>query len=200
VSAPLTLIESADLLGRYRYVELATFAALGERAKSAESAGVQRFLAGASLGHGWRARIVEERLPVSVGLPGTEASTRSPSPFVDQAIAVLVGPGPDGDLLEALLGAFYPAMLVAYDARIALAAPAPDGPIVRALGRIRHDLATVTAEGNARFPVRHPAARSTEISRLLGESGGPFGPIVEARDIEYPAAARSRTQSQVRTS
>ena len=94
VTGPLTLLESVDLLGRYRYVELEGFTASEGGARRSRTPAIRRYLAGASLAHGWRARLIEERLPVSVGLPGTKPSTRSPSGFIDRAIALVVEDGP----------------------------------------------------------------------------------------------------------
>jgi hypothetical protein len=178
---PLTLLESVDLLGRYRYVELAAFTAVGARAASAQAPGVQRYLAGASLAHGWRARMIEDRLPVSVGLPGTDACTRSPSSSVDRAISLCVEPAVDDDVLIALVGALYPAMAAAYRERIAVASPAADRPIVRALGRVLADLESVIADGNALLARPGELEASEPIGRLLADAGGPFGPLVDLR-------------------
>jgi hypothetical protein len=177
----LTLLESVDLLGRYRYVELAAFAAVGARAASADAPAVQRYLAGASLAHGWRARMIEDRLPVSVGLPGTDASTRSPGPSVDHAIALCVEPGPDGAVLGALVGALYPGMAAAYRERIAAASPAADRPLVRALGRVVADLESVIAEGSTLLADVGGSADREKVGRLLADAGGVFGPLVDRR-------------------
>jgi hypothetical protein len=181
MTPPLTLLESIDLLGRYRYVELAAFAAIGGRATSAEAPAVQRYLAGASLAHGWRARVVEERLPVSVGLPGTEACTRSPSPSVDRAIALAAEPGPDSSILDCLARGLYPAMAAAYRERIAAASPAPDGPVVRALGRIVADLEAVIAAGLVLLGSEASNGAADRIVTLVTDAGGPFGPLVDRR-------------------
>jgi hypothetical protein len=178
---PLTLLESVDLLGRYRYVELAAFTAIGKRAGAAQIPEVQRYLAGASLAHGWRARTIEDRLPVSVGLPGTDACTRSPSPSVDRALALCVEPAADHDVLAALVGVLYPAMTSAYRERIAVASPAADRPVVRALGRVLADLESVIAEGEALLARAGERGVPEPIGRLLAEAGGPFGPLVDLR-------------------
>lgn len=179
MSAPLTLLESADLLGRYRYVELAAFAALGERARSCSDPALACYLAGASLAHGWRARQVEERMPVSVGLLDVAACTRSPSPEVDEALALLAGPGDDADVLDGLLGALYPAMDEGYALRAVAASPACDPPVVRLIGRLRCDLDAVRREGLAIAGRSGPArpGRRTDVGALLARAGGAFGPL-----------------------
>lgn len=177
-TGPLSLLESADLLGRYRYVELAAFVALGERATHCSESSVASYLSGASLAHAWRARLLEERLPVSVGLPGAVASTRAPSLDLDAALATLVA-GDDGDVLDGLLGALYPAMVAGYVDRLAVASPAADPPIVRMLGRLLADLDAVRREGTeVAATLAEPSSGARRaVEELLSRGGGPFGPL-----------------------
>ena len=187
MTAPLTLLQSVDLLGRYRYVELAAFERLGRRAPECSHAGVATFLAQASLAHAWRARLFEERLPVSVGLPDAAASTRSPGSFLDEALDELVGPGEgaagDPELLDALLGALYPSMLAGYASRLEVASPSADPPVVLALGRATADLERIAAAGlrlvraGASGPPP-PAARRDRVATMLDAGGGAFGPLL----------------------
>ncbi len=184
MSAPLTLLESADLLGRYRYVELSLFSALGRRALSCEPQ-LAVYLSGASLAHSWRAGEVESRLPVSVGLPGVVALTRSPAPEIDEAVEVLVGEGAGSDVLDALLGAFYPAMESAYEERAAAASPVADAPVLRLLARLRADLAALRREGSlvsSRLGAPGPTRRE-EVDALLAVPGGAFGALRAARAV-----------------
>jgi len=177
---PLSLFESNDLLGRYRYVELAAFATIGARVTSSTAPDVARFLAAASLAHGWRARTVEALLPVSVGLPGTDALTRSPSPRIDAVLAVVVEPEPDTAVVDGLVRGLYPAMAAAYRERISVGSPVADGPVVRALGRIVADLDVVTAEGLTLLGNRKGDGRAERVFRSFAEWDGPFGPLVGA--------------------
>jgi hypothetical protein len=174
----LGLLESADLLGRYRYVELSAFELLGRRAARAVSPAVAIYLSGASLAHGWRARLVEERLPVAAGLPPVRDSTRPPSPELLDAFALLAR-ADDADLLDAIVGALYPAMAAGYAGHVAIASPVADPPVLRMLGRLMSDLDAVRSEGAALVA---GAARPTSGSRraiegLLARAGGPFGPL-----------------------
>jgi len=187
VTTPLTLHQSADLLGRYRYAELAAFERLGRRAPACSHAGVAAFLSEASLAHAWRARLVEERLPVSVGLPDAAASTRSPGSFLDEALDELAAPGAgaegDLELLDALLGALYPSMLAGYAARLEIASPSADPPVVLALGRAAADLERVTSAG-LRLAASGPPAPGALRGRLeakLEAGGGAFGPLLRPR-------------------
>jgi len=176
LNLPLSLAESADLLGRYRYVELALFHALGARATSAAEPAVVLYLAGAARAHAWRARIIEERLPVSLGLPGTEASTRSPGASLDAAVALLVAPAPDGELVHALVDVLYPAMTASYTAHLGLARPVSDAPVVRALGRVLVDLDVIRREGLPLVPGAPDGALAAEVRSRIEVLGGPFGP------------------------
>jgi hypothetical protein len=174
VSRPFTLLESADLTGRARYVELALFAALGAQVTRAEDPAVAVYLAGAARAHGFRARLLEELLPVSLGLPGVEESTRSPHPALDGAVAALIADGPDRALVATLVGLVYPLMLAAYDARREAAAPAADAPLLRTFRRLRDDLEATRHEGIG-LADEVADARAEEVGRLLKEAGGPFG-------------------------
>ena len=74
----LNIFESARQLGALRAVELACFARLGERAPELSPAGCARWAASASRAHAWRAGLLEDLLPVSVGLPGPAELTVVP--------------------------------------------------------------------------------------------------------------------------
>jgi hypothetical protein len=176
VSRPLTLLESADLTGRYRYVELALFAALGAVVTRCESPAAAGYLAGAARAHGYRARLFEEQLPVSLGLPGIEESTRSPHHAFDGAVTALVAPGPDAALHTALLGVVYPAMLAGYEARVACGAMAADAPLLRTLRRAIGDLEAIRREGLL-LGDEVGDERSGVVAALLQEADGPFGAL-----------------------
>lgn len=198
MSRPLTLHESADLLGRYRYVELAAFSVLGRRATSCAVPDAATYLSGASLAHAWRARLVEERLPVSAGLPGVAECTRSPSTQLDGALELLVDAG-DAEVIDGLLGALYPAMAAAYLERLSIVSSASDPPIARLLGRLLADLDALRrdgAESAALLPVPAPGTRRG-LGELLGAGGGPFGPLRSAAPTEagLPLRAGAPTQS-----
>jgi hypothetical protein len=180
VSHPLTLLESADFTGRCRYVELALFAALGGIVTRCELPTTANFLAGAARAHGFRARLLEEQLPVSLGLPGIEESTRSPQQGFDAAVTALVAPGPDGALRAALLEVVYPAMLAGYEDRLAHAAVAADAPLLRTLRRVVGDLDATRREGLL-LGDEVGDDRSNEVAARLKEAGGAFGPIRRAR-------------------
>ena len=176
MTAPLTLAETADLLGRYRHVELSLFARLGGRAPSCEDAAVVVYLAGASRAHGFRAGLVEPLLPVSDGLPRAAELTRSPGERFDEALEVLTA-GSDGELLDALVGTFYPAMAAGYAEHLAVAVSPADAAVHRMLRRLLADLAATTAEGRVLAPPSGGTPRSARVHELLEKVPGPFGPL-----------------------
>lgn len=176
---PLSLLESASLLGRYRFVELQLCAALGERAQSCSLPSAVCFLAAASRAHGARAGWLEERLPVSVGLPDAEQLTRTPSDAVELAVETVVSDGEDADVLDGLVGALYPSMAAGYGERLACASPAADPPVVRVLGRLLADLDGLRREG-AEVAALLPApgaGRRRAVEALLARGPGVFGQL-----------------------
>ncbi len=159
----LTLEESAAGLGRLRYVEVGFFERVGRRAASLEPAPVAIWADSASRAAAWRASLIAELLPVSVGLPGAAQLTRSAGAAVDEALdrlgpvadehpahtpsRPLEEPSPppggviDGPGLVAHVAAyFYPALLGAYEARQAAHSPAADPPVLRVMARVAADL------------------------------------------------------------
>lgn len=176
MTGPLTLQETADLAGRYRYVELGLFARLGGRAPSCAEAGSVVYLSEASLAHGFRAALFETLLPVAAGLAGSGELTRSPGRRLDEALDALVAEGGDGELLDALLGVVYPAMTAAYGEHLAAAAGPGDGPLRRVLRRALDDLEGVAADGQALCAGRGGSGRAKTARGLLEAVPGPFGP------------------------
>jgi hypothetical protein len=163
----LTLHESAAGLGRLRFVEVGFFERVGRRAAALEPAPVAIWADSASRAAAWRASLLAELLPVSVGLPDAEELTRSAGPAVDQALDRLGPPAGDAlgdpphrrktapgaetprpaadwldgpDLVAYVVKSFYPALLGAYEARQASHCPAADPPVLRVLARVVADL------------------------------------------------------------
>ncbi len=157
----MKLLESARCLGGLRAVELTCFARLGERAPQLASPGCARWAASASLAHAWRASLLEDLLPVSIGLPDLEDLTVLPAGALAEELArvlPLVDARPlppsrdtrtdDGRALIADLShRLYPFLLEAYNDRMELASPSADGAVVRNLSRAVADLEIVRNEG-----------------------------------------------------
>ena len=174
-----TIGETADLVGRERYAEIKLFHALGERVRAAGVPAVMVALAGAAQGHAWRARVLEELLPVSLGLPGVDDSTRSAGPEFDEAVSRLTSENDDVALAEALAKVLYPAMIGAYRGHLVGCSEIADPPVMLALRRVIADLESQSDElyavvGADDGPLRGSAA---DVQGLLDSLGGPFGQI-----------------------
>jgi hypothetical protein len=171
VSTPLNLLDSAALLGGYRYVELSCFARLGARAPEAPPA-LAGYLAGAARAHAYRAGLIEARLPVSVGLPHAGELTVAPDADTD-ALLDAIFTGSDARCCEVLGGALYPSMLAGYRAHLDRCSPFADPPVSRLLSRLVADLEAVAADGaSVGEPARGPAV--TQVVARLSARGGIF--------------------------
>jgi hypothetical protein len=178
VSPFRTIFATADLLGRERYVELALFRGLGERSIGVVEPEAMLMLASFARSHAWRARLLEEQLPVSLGLPGVDEATRSPGSDADEAVGVTCTDGDGFEILDAIGRVLYPEMLSAYRIHLVSCSPAADLPVALALRRVIADLECRLDElhevvdlGDG--PLR---PRATALSDLLTRLGGPFGP------------------------
>jgi hypothetical protein len=164
----LNLVESSTSLGALRAVELCLFHRLGERASLLEPVGCVSWAASASRAHAWRAALIEELLPVSVGLPPIAELTVLPEgELVDELSRVLpereaASDGPvvaegtgnvrNGDrdgrwLVGELVGPIYQLLLAQYYRQLEACEPASDGAVVRNLQRAVADLEVVRASG-----------------------------------------------------
>lgn len=173
-----TIFSTADLVGRERYVELALFQGLGGRSIAVVEPDVMVFLANAARSHAWRARQLEELLPVSLGLPGVDEATASPGSLVDDAVSLASAEGTGAEILEAIGRVLYPQMLGAYRVHLVSCSPAADLPVVVVLQRVIADLECRLDElhevldlGEGFLP-----PRATALSEMLQSAGGPFGP------------------------
>lgn len=144
-AAALTLLESATLVGRYRYVELACFEVLGRAAATGEQT-FAPYLSASARAHAFRAELFAELLPVSVGLPSSAELTASPGSDVDAALAFLGGLEPPR-LVAVTVSVLYPAMLDGWRHRLELASPFSDPPLARVLRRAIDDLDAVRTDG-----------------------------------------------------
>ena len=115
---------------------------------------------------------------MSAGLAGAEAWTRTPGGRLDEALDVLVGPGADEELLDALVGVVYPAMAVAYAEHVAVASGPADTAVRRVLRRVLADLDGLTADGSALAPARgreRAGAAGARAARRRARSVRPVG-------------------------
>lgn len=138
----LPLGRTAELVGAYRWVELALYRALGEWSVSIPLPEAQLVLAEQSARHAWHAELWADRLPVLDGVD-PDALTAPPGPAAS-VLAALVGaedaalPG----VLPRLAGLYrvvLPRLVVTYRDHLARTVPATDGPTARALRLVLAD-------------------------------------------------------------
>ena len=174
-----TIVQSADLLGRERYVELSLFSALGSRALEVDSSDEMLWLASSAQSHAWRARLLEELLPVSLGLPGVDDATRSPGSLSEEIVQMIRGQGDGIGILDTLGRVLYPQMLSAYRAHLVSCSPAADLATALVLRRAIGDLECRLDELHEVLELDEGPLRSTSVvvAELLERLGGPFGPL-----------------------
>jgi hypothetical protein len=190
--APLTIVESSQLLGRFCYVERELHRRVGALAGPGDPGrapappvppGVRVWLAGAAMAHAWRAAQIRPLLPVSVGLPGEAELTRSPGPEVGEALDLATAPFLEADsLLTGIVEIIYASMLEGYEQRLAAASPASDPAVSRVLARLAGDLRSVRAAG----------------ARLLDD--GYSSSISAGRDSDHARAGRAGSLERLRQS
>jgi hypothetical protein len=168
---PLTLVESAALFGRYRFIELELHRRVGVAAPECVDPILAVALSGAARAHGFRAALLEARLPVSVGLPDAAALTLPLGPgWLTLFDEVFVA----DQHLPALVGLVYPAMLDGYRAHLDRCTAAADPPLRRCLSRVVADLDQVREELSG---LCEPPGDPTLLARAaaLGPIFGPIG-------------------------
>jgi hypothetical protein len=131
------LLETAELVGAYRWLEHRLFELTGGWALEPSTPAVQVHLSEVSLQHAWHAELWEDRLPVLASVD--PAALTRPPPGAEAALAVLEAAPDAVTRLGGLYRALLPRLLAAYDRHAATAAPVADGPVVRALTLVRRD-------------------------------------------------------------
>ncbi|MDA8297850.1 MAG: hypothetical protein M0004_14935 [Actinomycetota bacterium] len=174
----LSLLEHADLLGRYRYLELRLFELCGKRCVELEGS-ARRWASGAARAHAWRARCLEELAPISVGLPDVSSTTAPAGPAQQTALERLEAAEP-AVFLSALVNPWYLAMERAYRERLARCHRAADAPLRRVLQRVLADLGAVRDEGLELARSVEVGTFGHDLESLFAESGGPFGPLTRS--------------------
>lgn len=174
-----SILDSARILGCERYVELACFGALGARALRSSDSSVLVALAGAARSHAWRAKELEDLLPVSLGLPGVEESTRSPGENIDAAILLLAEESDETAVVGALVRVLYPAMLVSYRRHLISCAAAADRYVGSVLGRVISELEARLDDLSDVLEIDDGplAGTSSRLFTLVESSSGPFGTL-----------------------
>jgi hypothetical protein len=180
----LSLHELAGLVDRCRTVELASFHALGARAKGEDASAA--YLSGASRAHGFRVGLLESCVPSASGF--VQLGATSAPKEVEAILAAICADGDDRSVVDALVGVYYPELRDAYEHLRALANGSGDTFVRRTFRRCRDDVAGGLEEARALGVANEDALRARHVRALLVEAGGPFGTLDEIlrRDVAVP--------------
>lgn len=171
---PETIHELADLLGSYRFIELALFGIVGRAVIRAAEPGLAILLSEASHAHAWRAELIERCLLVSDGLPHVAESTKPPSAGHATMLEMLDESGAD-ELGSLLVSVLYPAMVDAYQERRGRCSYATDGPVRLMLDRVIFDLGRSGDQLGRALGMDRWQKECARVRDQLVEIGGPFG-------------------------
>ena len=180
-SGPLTLEESARLVGGYRWLELRLFETLGAWVPNVPEVEVKLRLHADAPKHAWHAQLWQDLLPrggelTADGLtvpPGAGAAA-----FVD-ALAAVAGPGQSVEKLVGVYRVVLPRQVATYRAHLARVSPVSDGPVARALELVLRDEVADWQEGEMLLhslltteeSVRRAAAHQAGLEARLAAEG-----------------------------
>ncbi len=143
-SSPLTLEESAELVGRYCFFERRLFEILGSWSTGLAEPAVQVHLDRISRHHAWHAELFGERLPV-IGEVAAETWVRPDETTIQALSSSLASLEIDSSRHAALrcVGALYrvvvPRIVATYDRHFSATASVCDGPLQRAFDLVLRD-------------------------------------------------------------
>ncbi len=136
----LTLVESARLLGCYRWVEQRLFEVLGGWVVTETEPEARLLFDVQSRHHAWHAQLWEERIPEVEGVVDPDLLTVAPDEGVAELLSTLGGvQGSDeggGGTLVRLVGlarVVSPRLACGYGYHLSRAVSVSDGPVIRAL-------------------------------------------------------------------
>lgn len=193
--APSTLEASALRIGRYRWIEMRLFEALGGWVTGVPELDAKALLATHSRHHGWHAELWHDLLPVlpttDAGQPGagTPIEDWAP-PASDEQLAAfaaaLTEPRAPGLTLERLVGVYrvaLPHTIVTYTRHLRAASSVADGPTIRALRLVLSDELDHWRDGEMLLQslvvepgmLDRAAAHQVRLEKLLVAAGGIAG-------------------------
>ncbi len=196
--APSTLEASALRMGRYRWIEVCLFEALGGWVAGVPELDAKALLATHSRHHGWHAELWHDLLPA---LPGTDGgSSGAGTPTVDWAsppggpgdeqlaafAAALTEPRAPELTVEKLVGVYrvaLPHTIAAYTRHLRAASPVTDGPTIRTLRLVLSDELDHWRDGEILVQslvvgpglLDRAAAHQVRLEKLLVAAGGIAG-------------------------
>jgi hypothetical protein len=196
--APFALEASALRIGRYRWVEMRLFEALGGWVTGVPELDAKALLATHSRHHGWHAELWHDLLPELPVLPTTDGGHPgagisiddwAPPPSDEQLAAfaaALTEPRAPGLTVEKLVGVYrvaLPQTIAAYTRHLRAASPVADEPTIRALRLVLSDELDHWRDGEmlVQSLVVEPgmldraAAHQVRLEKLLLAAGGIAG-------------------------
>jgi len=138
----LTLVESARLLGSYRWIEWRLFEVVGEWVANEVDPGARLLFDVQSRHHSWHSQLWSDRLPEVEGVVDPESVTAPSGPEIEELMASLSGQtdgdggsGTGGTLvrLVGLARVVLPRLVCGYLRHLSAAVPVSDDPVIRAL-------------------------------------------------------------------
>jgi hypothetical protein len=193
--APSTLEASALRIGRYRWIEMRLFEALGGWVTGVPELDAKALLATHSRHHGWHAELWHDLLPVLPTTDGGQPGAGTPiedwaPPASDEQLAAfaaaLTEPRAPGLTLEKLVGVYrvaLPHTIVTYTRHLRAASSVADGPTIRALRLVLSDELDHWRDGEMLLQslvvepgmLDRAAAHQVRLEKLLVAAGGIAG-------------------------
>jgi hypothetical protein len=193
--APSTLEASALRIGRYRWIEMRLFEALGGWVAGVPELDAKALLATHSRHHGWHAELWHDLLPALPTTDGAQPGAGSPiedwaPPPSDEPLAAfaaaLIEPQAPGLTVEKLVGVYrvaLPHTIATYTRHLRAASAVADGPTIRALRLVLSDELDHWRDGEMLLQslvvepgmLDRAAAHQVRLEKLLVAAGGIAG-------------------------
>jgi hypothetical protein len=178
---PLSLEESARIVGGYSWLELRLFETLGGWVPSVPEVEVKLRLHSDAPKHAWHAQLWRDLLPRD-GELAAEGITVPPSPGAEAFVDALAAAADPGQSVEKLVGVYrvaLPRQVATYRAHRARISPVSDGPVARALELVLRDEVADWQEGEMLLQslltsdeaARRAAAHQGRLESLLAGEG-----------------------------
>lgn len=161
---PLSLVESARMLGAYRWIEFRLFEVLGGWVATESDPDARLFFDAQSKQHAWHSELWAERIPVVDGLVDVDQVSVAPGPGVEHLLGTISGAaGPEhggGTLMRlvAMARVISPRLVSGYRSHLMNAREVTDAPVIRALRLVLTDESEAwqTAELMVQGLIRRP--------------------------------------------
>ena len=181
-----TVEESARRVGRYAWVEMRLFEALGGWVATVPELDVKTTLGRHCYHHAWHAELWHKRLP-ELREMRPERLVQPPNPEMEAFVAALTEPEGAELTIEKRVGVYrvlMPRKIAAYIYHQAATSRITDAPTIRSLGFILDDETTDWREGEMLLQaliqtddeVDRAARRQGELEALITRAGGVAGP------------------------